>query len=170
MRSALEEEDCDETQHLSKQHAINGNATNGILEEGSPSKHVDWVHPLISCPCVYRKHAHPLNYKQAQANKHTHPVLKCLVGKWADMLCIFTVQLFSGCDIFLNAILYNITWLILHDLYPEWLDRKSILRYIKIKQSHLRNTIDISADSYLLSMSQDPLVWVLSRFFIYYWT
>ncbi|XP_017349694.1 ubiquitin carboxyl-terminal hydrolase 15 isoform X1 [Ictalurus punctatus] len=37
VRSAMEEEECDET-HLSKQHAINGNATNGILEEGSPSE------------------------------------------------------------------------------------------------------------------------------------
>ncbi|XP_066523430.1 ubiquitin carboxyl-terminal hydrolase 15-like isoform X2 [Hoplias malabaricus] len=37
VRSALEEEESDET-HLSKQHAINGNATNGILEEGSPSE------------------------------------------------------------------------------------------------------------------------------------
>lgn len=71
----MEEEECDET-HLSKQHAINGNATNGILEEGSPSKHAVCVHPLISCPCVHRKHIYQFNYKQAQANKHTHLVLK----------------------------------------------------------------------------------------------
>uniref|UniRef100_A0A8C2XRN8 Ubiquitin carboxyl-terminal hydrolase n=1 Tax=Cyclopterus lumpus TaxID=8103 RepID=A0A8C2XRN8_CYCLU len=32
-----EEEDCEETQP-SKQHAVNGNGTNGLLEEGSPSE------------------------------------------------------------------------------------------------------------------------------------
>lgn len=39
MRSAEEEdeEDCEETQS-SKQHTVNGNATNGLLEEGSPSE------------------------------------------------------------------------------------------------------------------------------------
>uniref|UniRef100_A0A667ZGQ4 Ubiquitin carboxyl-terminal hydrolase n=1 Tax=Myripristis murdjan TaxID=586833 RepID=A0A667ZGQ4_9TELE len=39
VRSAAEEdeEDCEETQ-ASKQHAVNGNATNGLLEEGSPSE------------------------------------------------------------------------------------------------------------------------------------
>lgn len=33
-----DEEDCEETQS-SKQHTVNGNATNGLLEEGSPSKY-----------------------------------------------------------------------------------------------------------------------------------
>ncbi|XP_035763576.1 ubiquitin carboxyl-terminal hydrolase 15-like [Neolamprologus brichardi] len=39
VRSSVEEEedDCDETQP-SKQHTVNGNATNGLLEEGSPSE------------------------------------------------------------------------------------------------------------------------------------
>ncbi|KAM3587416.1 uncharacterized protein V6R79_004754 [Siganus canaliculatus] len=39
VRSSVEEdeEDCEETQP-SKQHAVNGNATNGLLEEGSPSE------------------------------------------------------------------------------------------------------------------------------------
>lgn len=39
VRSSVEEdeEDCDETQP-SKQHAVNGNGTNGLLEEGSPSE------------------------------------------------------------------------------------------------------------------------------------
>uniref|UniRef100_A0A3Q1HYF7 Ubiquitin carboxyl-terminal hydrolase n=1 Tax=Anabas testudineus TaxID=64144 RepID=A0A3Q1HYF7_ANATE len=34
---AEDEEDCEETQS-SKQHTVNGNATNGLLEEGSPSE------------------------------------------------------------------------------------------------------------------------------------
>ena len=41
MRSSVEEEeeeDCEETQP-SKQHAVNGNTTNGVLEEGSPSEY-----------------------------------------------------------------------------------------------------------------------------------
>lgn len=39
VKSSVEEEeqDCEETQ-ASKQHALNGNTTNGMLEEGSPSK------------------------------------------------------------------------------------------------------------------------------------
>ncbi|XP_039457003.1 ubiquitin carboxyl-terminal hydrolase 15 isoform X3 [Oreochromis aureus] len=39
VRSSVEEEedDCEETQP-SKQHTVNGNATNGLLEEGSPSE------------------------------------------------------------------------------------------------------------------------------------
>ncbi|XP_033968380.1 ubiquitin carboxyl-terminal hydrolase 15-like isoform X7 [Pseudochaenichthys georgianus] len=39
VRSSVEEEeeDCEETQP-SKQHAVNGNTTNGVLEEGSPSE------------------------------------------------------------------------------------------------------------------------------------
>uniref|UniRef100_A0A3Q3L255 Ubiquitin carboxyl-terminal hydrolase n=1 Tax=Mastacembelus armatus TaxID=205130 RepID=A0A3Q3L255_9TELE len=39
VRSSIEEdeEDCEETQS-SKQHTVNGNATNGLLEEGSPSE------------------------------------------------------------------------------------------------------------------------------------
>ncbi|XP_031721597.1 ubiquitin carboxyl-terminal hydrolase 15 isoform X3 [Anarrhichthys ocellatus] len=39
VRSSVEEdeEECEETQP-SKQHAVNGNATNGLLEEGSPSE------------------------------------------------------------------------------------------------------------------------------------
>lgn len=39
VKSSVEEEDqeCEETQPP-KQHALNGNATNGMLEEGSPSK------------------------------------------------------------------------------------------------------------------------------------
>ncbi|KAK1790008.1 hypothetical protein P4O66_002324 [Electrophorus voltai] len=37
VHSGLEEEDSEET-YSSKQHAINGNAPNGILEEGSPSE------------------------------------------------------------------------------------------------------------------------------------
>uniref|UniRef100_A0A3Q3JHD5 Ubiquitin carboxyl-terminal hydrolase n=1 Tax=Monopterus albus TaxID=43700 RepID=A0A3Q3JHD5_MONAL len=37
VQSSIDEEDCEETQ-LSKQRTINGNATNGLLEEGSPSE------------------------------------------------------------------------------------------------------------------------------------
>uniref|UniRef100_A0AAX7W4R4 Ubiquitin carboxyl-terminal hydrolase n=1 Tax=Astatotilapia calliptera TaxID=8154 RepID=A0AAX7W4R4_ASTCA len=38
-RCVEEEDDCEETQP-SKQHTVNGNATNGLLEEGSPSKFI----------------------------------------------------------------------------------------------------------------------------------
>ncbi|XP_028809666.1 ubiquitin carboxyl-terminal hydrolase 15 isoform X3 [Denticeps clupeoides] len=37
VRSALEEEEDSES-HTSKQHSVNGNTTNGVLEEGSPSE------------------------------------------------------------------------------------------------------------------------------------
>lgn len=42
MQSSVEEEeeDFEETQP-SKQHTVNGNATNGLLEEGSPSECTD---------------------------------------------------------------------------------------------------------------------------------
>lgn len=50
-----EEEECEETQST-KQHTVNGNATNGLLEEGSPSectdiyRHVYITHsPLLLC-------------------------------------------------------------------------------------------------------------------------
>lgn len=50
MRSSLEEdeEDCEEMQP-SKQHAVNGNATNGLLEEGSPSECSNWTYYLLTC-------------------------------------------------------------------------------------------------------------------------
>ncbi|XP_014008191.1 ubiquitin carboxyl-terminal hydrolase 15 isoform X5 [Salmo salar] len=38
VRSVVEEEDTEETTPSSKQHIVNGNATNGVLEEGSPSE------------------------------------------------------------------------------------------------------------------------------------
>ncbi|XP_071242254.1 ubiquitin carboxyl-terminal hydrolase 15-like isoform X4 [Salvelinus alpinus] len=38
VRSVVEEEDTEETTPSSKQHIVNGNTTNGVLEEGSPSE------------------------------------------------------------------------------------------------------------------------------------
>uniref|UniRef100_A0A8K9Y257 Ubiquitin carboxyl-terminal hydrolase 15 n=1 Tax=Oncorhynchus mykiss TaxID=8022 RepID=A0A8K9Y257_ONCMY len=38
VRSVVEEDDTEETTPSSKQHIVNGNATNGVLEEGSPSE------------------------------------------------------------------------------------------------------------------------------------
>ncbi|XP_029616590.1 ubiquitin carboxyl-terminal hydrolase 15 isoform X1 [Salmo trutta] len=38
VRSVVEEDDTEETTPSSKQHTVNGNATNGVLEDGSPSE------------------------------------------------------------------------------------------------------------------------------------
>uniref|UniRef100_A0A4W5KBL9 Ubiquitin carboxyl-terminal hydrolase n=1 Tax=Hucho hucho TaxID=62062 RepID=A0A4W5KBL9_9TELE len=38
VRSVVEDDDTEETTPSSKQHTVNGNATNGVLEEGSPSE------------------------------------------------------------------------------------------------------------------------------------
>ncbi|CAB1347388.1 unnamed protein product, partial [Coregonus sp. 'balchen'] len=38
VRSVIEEDDTEETTPSSKEHTVNGNATNGVMEEGSPSE------------------------------------------------------------------------------------------------------------------------------------